>query len=936
MKDAGERALDQSFANGNYHRVAASGRTDRWQTFAALGLCGNTAPALDGLARFDEPEARFYEAAVHWIDGNEDAAATRLEDCEGEYAARLLAMIRKRRIQILAQLPWSQFGEGPHAVLEAARTSAKFTVQNIGSRPGDLRNSADADVHTYYDRNNPPDFYLAQMIEWQLIPPNLQELPCPIIGQTADFDLHIQMVQPWLKLFDTLIVTDMTEYDDVSRLVDAPVATFPKTFSLPSSLPPPPPPGGRDIDLMLTGTTFHDFHREKAEILHQILRVPDIAPFIMNGYLDWWQYHAMLARARLSISHVRHPGASPSRGIETLGMGTVLLAQPETTMRLWVGEAEGLLTYELADNGLSDAIKRVLADFPAYEQAAQRGMAIIRNEFTRDRLGAQYLRFATFLAARPATARQHSVPPPQKRVVAWQGWLQHDGQIYSKLQENALTTLKETPPEQHTVETLSNAAREMLLDYVQQNLEKPVRRHRELVASTLEIFRIALQIRPQSLVLRFNFIRTALHFGGETDIEQALGVARETLAADTSLLELDPHDDVMTWDYCATFFNYRSYLDYVTEAFMEKADQTATLKALILASIAYYCGRITGETRYFASAAEYDPTFPAYRLAYAKSLVRANEQSTAAVALLHDLCTHSLYAAEAWSLLKVLQQEQGISIPDEAATQSAIQALETRTLLDTDYKAIRDGYYFRTQRLGLARNEGYDVIKESERPISLSVLLADVNGSRYPQLMTALKRQSLPRSNFEIIAVDVFDRISPAIQDEADTIIALGQSEYLYNRNVAFNMALSRARGQVVALFDNDAEPDEDMLARLLAFFEGGAKDAFVVVNDNAIPIDRHSLNFLSLTRARALRSGGLDESPYRAAGMGGPYELGQRLLSDYPEIQTLEGVSFVGKSARTEDIEPLLRYLQPYEFSPVRRLAKNENPEIKTLREAL
>ena len=238
MSDPSDSALDRIFANGNYHRVAASRRADRWQTFAALGLCGNTAPALRGLSDFDHPEARFYEGAVHWIDGNEDAAARLLEDCDGEHAARLLALIRKRRIQILSQLPWSQFGEGVMTALQGARTSAKFAVRNIGFSPGDLRNAANANVHAYYDVNDPPDFYLAQMVEWQLIPPNLQELPCPVIGHTADFDLHIHVTHPWLQLFDTLIVADMTEYEDVSRLVDAPVATFPKTanpdFSNPS------------------------------------------------------------------------------------------------------------------------------------------------------------------------------------------------------------------------------------------------------------------------------------------------------------------------------------------------------------------------------------------------------------------------------------------------------------------------------------------------------------------------------------------------------------------------------------------------------------------------------------------------------------------------------------------------------------------------------
>lgn len=931
MSDADPSALDAAFAQGDYHRVAASRREDRWQTFAALGLCGNCAPALEGLARFDLPEARFYTAVTHWIDGDEDAAARGLEGCDGVYAANLLALIRKRRINILSQLPWSQFGEGPHTVLEAARSSAKFAVRNIGFSPGDLQNGAGANVHTYYDRNDPPDFYLAQMVEWQLIPPNLQELPCPILGQTADFDLHIQVVHPWLQLFDQLIVTDTTEFADVVRLVDAPVATFPKTFCLPRSLPPPPPPGGRDIDLLLTGTTFHSYHREKAEILHQILHVPEIEPFVMNGYLDWWQYHAMLARAKLSVSHIRHPGATPSRGVETLAMGTVLLAQPETTMRLWVGEDEGLLTYDLAGNGLKQIIARTLDDFPRHEAAARRGMEIIRKEFDPDRLGAQYLRFVTYLAARPRDARKAVAAPTQRRLVAWQGWLQKDPHIYARLHESALQTLQATSGEAQTVETLNGPPRETMLDFVQHSLETPSDRHRQLFETTLEIYRLAIQLRPASLALRFNFVRAALHFGAEADIEQALAVAKETVQADPAVLELDPSDDVMTWDYCAEFFNYRAYLDLVTESLMTGADETHGLKTLILASLHHYLGRMAGNVSQFDIAAALDPAFPAYRLAKARAMVRAGD--AAAAPLLQGLCDHSLLAAEAWSLLEALHHEQGVALPAETAT--AIDRLETHTFLDSDYAAIRDGPYFRTQRLDLARNAGHAVLKSHDRPVRLSVLLADLNGSRYPRLIGALQRQSLSRADFEIVVVDTFDRIAPAMMEHADTVMALGQSEYLYNRNAAFNLALLHARGAVVAFFDSDTDPGEGALDAALVLAEGRNDDAFMLVNTGGEHPDRGNLHFLSLPRARALRFGGLDESPYRAAGLGGPYELAQRLRTGGTDLAVL---SDIGAREKTSggDMEALLRDLGPYAFSGARRLPNRENPAVRKLREAL
>ena len=105
-----------------------------------------------------------------------------------------------------------------------------------------------------------------------------------------------------------------------------------------------------------------------------------------------------------------------------------------------------------------------------------------------------------------------------------------------------------------------------------------------------------------------------------------------------------------------------------------------------------------------------------------------------------------------------------------------------------------------------------------------------MNGSHYPQLIADLQNQSLPREAFEIVVADVFDRIAPAAMETADTVIALGQSEYLHNRNAALNVALARANGRVVAFFDRDCALNENALEQLQALFEDRDDSAFMVV----------------------------------------------------------------------------------------------------------
>ena len=210
IDDAAKQGLDDAFARGNYHHVAANGAPGDWRTHAALGLCGRTGPALHGLAALNDPQSRFHEWVIRSIDGDEAAAIRLLAPLENEHADNLLRLIRKPRISILSQLSWFRSTHGPHNVLLGGEKDPKFEIRNISFAPGDLPNRPNADIHDYYDSADPPDLYLAEMIEWHVIPPNLQELPCPSIRQTGDYDLHIQMILPWLRLFDEVLITDAT------------------------------------------------------------------------------------------------------------------------------------------------------------------------------------------------------------------------------------------------------------------------------------------------------------------------------------------------------------------------------------------------------------------------------------------------------------------------------------------------------------------------------------------------------------------------------------------------------------------------------------------------------------------------------------------------------------------------------------------------------
>ena len=397
--------LTRCFDQGDYHYVAINGADSDWRTHAALGMCGNTIPALARLPGFDAPEARFYEGVIRWIDGDEAGAIRLLEPLDNPHAGNLLRLIRKPRISILSQLSWYRSSTSPHNVLLAAERDAKFEIHNISFAPDDLPNRPDADIHDYYDHDNPPDLYLSEMIEWHVIPPNIQELPCPIIGQTADYDMHIQAVYPWLQVFDEIVVTDSTEYADLRGLVDVPVSTFSKPYSLPPDLPDPID-CETDIDLVITGSLYNSYYPDKADMMRQLLESKDLQPFFYNGFFQAGVYYQLLARSKLSVALTRHLGATPTRGFEALAMGTVLLVPEESCLRLFAGDNDGVVPFSLAGNGLQKAIETVMTDRKRYAEGARRGMEIVRREFDSQRASSQYLRMATFFAARPRNPRR--------------------------------------------------------------------------------------------------------------------------------------------------------------------------------------------------------------------------------------------------------------------------------------------------------------------------------------------------------------------------------------------------------------------------------------------------------------------------------------------------------------------------------------------------
>lgn len=653
----------ERFAQGDYATVAMTGGGQEWQTYAALGLIGKMREAVEGLARFDNEEAAFYSAVARWIGGEEEEAARLLKSIRTAHARNLLALIRKPRIDVLAQWSWARGGCAD--LLAGAAADSRFRVANISFHPDDLPNKPYGNIHDYYDSSGPPDFYICAMIEWHLIPPNLQELSCPVFGQTGDYDLHIQAVHPWLKLFDAVLVTDPSEWHDVIRLVDSPVYSFPKSFGVPQSVPSLQQ-GEREIDVYLSGTMLHPYHLDKGRLLNQLLQIPGLRVKIINGFAAPSEYYNDLNHSKICITYVRHPTALPTRGLEALAMGCALIVQEDNVLTLFTGRDQGVLTYQLERNDLATAVRSILENWPDFAKRAAVGAQIVRDEFSMERVASQYLRFLTFLAAQPRGSRTPCETEQlyQKRGVLHKGWLpsgdlRHSPVLRGMAIHNYWRMQPALTKEPASPHVYIDIARESVLGNCHR-AEAGLVPVPHWMGFLRNLYRTAQERFPRCLVARFNAIRVMLHFGTPEHVSEALTLLDEVLSFPPSHWQIDVMEDVFPWDFFPQFFNYRGYFDRITQQLTRGNPADSDLCRLILASLHAYRGFYPAYDFYshalddFGAAVALDPDFPYFQLWYAEQLLQRglHEDRLAACRLLRELADNSLVFREALEMLE--------------------------------------------------------------------------------------------------------------------------------------------------------------------------------------------------------------------------------------------------------------------------------------------
>jgi len=842
-----------------------------WRRVAARGLLGLDDSAVDALGEVAGEDAAFYRACLAWMNRDDRTATRLLQALPALKEARaLLKLIQRPRIDVLGFLP--EDGEAPYGLVDTPLVDPKFRLHNVGYGRGCVPNVPDADIR-HLIGTTPPDFIVAEMIEWPVLPRNIRDAACPILGHSNDFDFTIQAVLPILRQFDLIMTIEPLAPSGLDRLVGAGRSiTYPAIWS--AAVASCPSGQARPIDFIMTSTVLHDANRDKEAVLRQVLSVPGLDYFLHNGPIQKKRYAALLGSSKLTLDFVRRPAMMSTRAIEALASGCCCLVPAESLNLLYIPPDHGLIETNFGDP--ADIIRKVVdvtqRQPERYQLAAQRGSAHVWRHFSKERIGSRYFRFATIMASFVTAGRMVRVDasplPYVKRGEAWRGACVPNAgkpETIDRLRESALSLIESA--DGPAFRRANDQGRILACDYFLYAHQARHRPNRHLNEDATQHFRRACELAPNALVPHFNFIRCAFHFGTERAKTEAEDKCRAIIAANPADWEVDFADDLMPYDFFPAFCNTRRLVDLLMLEAAAPGSQRDALVDTILASVYFYLAWRLEQTELLRQSVRLDPSFVNARFELVRSLV-ADGEGEAALPIIDALSSTYLLSAE----LAVLR--------DRAATLAALPAASPPSpifsdrLIDmaydyfADFPAVAQG---RRRRFAEAEMQ---IWRRPSKPVAVSLIILDQH-LRWCKEIAALDGMTNPnRNSAEIIYTDIYARLDEAALEWADLVMRpMDIMPIIEHRGRVLMNAFAEARGDILCFAER---LDGTIPAWCLSY---DAEPTMLPDRSIAVDLDRRDATAPRVTAAVMHRRdfielGGFDLSVASQGPRGGIHEL--------------------------------------------------------------
>lgn len=194
--------------------------------------------------------------------------------------------------------------------------------------------------------------------------------------------------------------------------------------------------------------------------------------------------------------------------------------------------------------------------------------------------------------------------------------------------------------------------------------------------------------------------------------------------------------------------------------------------------------------------------------------------------------------------------------------------------------------------------------KKSQRTSArLTLLLLDWQVRERFFALDWLARQTAPREQFEVLWVELYDRVADQALEKADGVYSMNQKG-LYHKHKGYNLGLLEANGDLFCVCDSDAVFPPDFVESVLRSFEqpSGQTRPQVLMHyeyrtrslypEDGLDRVGDLADFqwqklwpnvgacMTIRREDAIRFGGFDEDKRYRGYMCGPYDLGWRLIN--------------------------------------------------------
>lgn len=187
----------------------------------------------------------------------------------------------------------------------------------------------------------------------------------------------------------------------------------------------------------------------------------------------------------------------------------------------------------------------------------------------------------------------------------------------------------------------------------------------------------------------------------------------------------------------------------------------------------------------------------------------------------------------------------------------------------------------------------------------VSVVLLDWSCRERFDTLDWLLKQDVPKELYELIWVELYDRVVPEVLEKANTVITCGQKG-MYHKHVGYNVGLLNSYGEIIVICDSDAIYPVDFISSILESFYPNSSSLpqplvlmhYQLRSSSTYPDnlkDRERLRdgkwqwwplnpnvgaCMSVRRQDAIRFGGFDEHKSFRGYLCGPYDLGWRLVN--------------------------------------------------------